>query len=77
MTMRFSRYLSTAASAVIGTTFLAAAPAAAQDADTTAEDQSGVGTIIVTAQRREENLQQIPGSLLHKRSTAGLAPTFV
>lgn len=63
MTMRFSRYLSTAASAAIATTFLAAAPAAAQDADTTAEDQSGVGTIIVTAQRREENLQEIPVSV--------------
>ena len=61
--MRFSRFLSTAASAAIATTMLTATPVAAQDSDVTAEDEAGVGTIIVTANRREENLQEVPVSV--------------
>lgn len=62
--MKFSHYLSSAASAAIATAFLAATPALAQDAgDAAAEADTGVGTIIVTAQRREENLQEIPVSV--------------
>jgi iron complex outermembrane recepter protein len=42
-----------------------ASPAAAQDADTPAaeERQGGVGTIVVTAQRRSEDLQDVPISV--------------
>ena len=40
-----------------------AAPAHAPDAETSAAEESGVGTIIVTAQRREENLQEVPVSV--------------
>ena len=62
--MKFSHYLSTAASAVIATTLLTAAPAIAQDGgDATAQENEGVGTIIVTAQRREENIQDVPISV--------------
>ncbi len=61
--MRNTRLLATAASAAIATTLFSAAPAFAQDAGATAEDQDGVGVIIVTAQRREENLQEIPVSV--------------
>ncbi len=61
--MRTTHLFATAASAVIATTLFAAAPAMAQDADPAAEDQGGVGVIIVTAQRREENLQEVPVSV--------------
>ena len=37
---------------------LAAAPLSAQD--TEAQPESGVGEIIVTAQKREQNLQEVP-----------------
>lgn len=39
---------------------LASAPAMAQDGQQTAQTQTGLGTIVVTAQRREENVQEIP-----------------
>ncbi|TNE33369.1 MAG: TonB-dependent receptor, partial [Alphaproteobacteria bacterium] len=58
---KFSRFLASAATAAI-CTGLAATPARAQD-DAAASEQSGVGVIIVTAQRREENLQEVPISV--------------
>ena len=61
--MRSSRLLGTAASAAIATTLFTAAPVAAQDAETASQADNGVGVIIVTAQRREENLQEIPVSV--------------
>ncbi len=58
-------FISRAAMAVSLAGAFAAAPALAQDTDTreTAEDDSGLGTIVVTAQRREENLQEVPVSV--------------
>jgi iron complex outermembrane recepter protein len=50
--------LATSAAAVI---ILAAQPALAQDAET--DEQTGIEEIIVTAQRREENLQDVPISV--------------
>lgn len=62
--MRNSRFLMTAASAAIATTLFAVSPAAAQDAETSVEaDDEGLGTIIVTAQRREQNIQDVPVSV--------------
>ncbi|TNE59598.1 MAG: TonB-dependent receptor [Sphingomonadales bacterium] len=61
--MRTNRFLGTAAASAIATTLFTAAPAMAQDAGTSADSDSGVGVIIVTAQRREENLQEIPVSV--------------
>jgi iron complex outermembrane recepter protein len=40
-----------------------AAPASAQSADAGAEEEAGIDDIIVTAQRREENLQDVPVSV--------------
>lgn len=57
-----SRLFASAALIAISAAGLAA-PAHAQDAGTSVEDETGVGTIIVTAQRREENLQEVPVSV--------------
>jgi iron complex outermembrane receptor protein len=43
---------------LVGTSF--AAPAFAQDNSSTTGDKGGLGDIVVTAQRREENLQKVP-----------------
>ncbi len=56
-----SRFLASAATAAICTGFTAA-PALAQD-DAADTQDTGVGVIIVTAQRREENLQDVPISV--------------
>lgn len=60
--MRTTRFLGTAASAAIAATLFSAAPVMAQDT-AAAEADTGVGVILVTAQRREENLQEIPVSV--------------
>ena len=63
--MKNFRYLGSVASAAIVSAILAAAPAQAQDAGTAdaADETAGVGVIIVTAQRREENIQDVPLSV--------------
>jgi iron complex outermembrane recepter protein len=48
------------ASAIPAITLLASAPAVAQDAPA---DEAGIADIVVTAQRREENLQDVPISV--------------
>ncbi|VVT17610.1 TonB-dependent receptor [Erythrobacter sp. EC-HK427] len=58
MTKSFSRLLAT--SALIGAT-ATANPAFAQDEG--AQEETGVGTIIVTAQRRSEDIQDVPVSV--------------
>ncbi|MCC6786714.1 MAG: hypothetical protein IT547_02660, partial [Hyphomonadaceae bacterium] len=47
---------STAALAIVATM----SPAAAQDQTAAPEDDFGVSEIVVTAQRREQNLQDVP-----------------
>ena len=47
--------------ALLATSALVASPALAQDA--AAEEDSGYGDIIVTAQKRSENLQNVPISI--------------
>lgn len=64
--MTFARFLSTSAIAPIAAVLTLAAPVAAQTngpAQEEAEEQSGVGTIIVTAQRREQDIQDVPVSV--------------
>ncbi|MFY8047642.1 MAG: TonB-dependent receptor plug domain-containing protein, partial [Erythrobacter sp.] len=48
-----------AGSTILAAAFAFAAPAAAQDAEATASDDGQLATIIVTANRREENLQDV------------------
>ena len=61
---RTNRLFTSAAVFAIAATGFSAAPAFAQDAGTiTGDEEAGVGTIIVTAQRREENLQDVPVSV--------------
>lgn len=62
---RTSKFLASAAVVAISATMLGAEPSLAQDttqAHSTA-NQTGVGTIIVTAQRREEDIQDVPLSV--------------
>jgi iron complex outermembrane recepter protein len=54
-----SNFARRALSAMLGTSMLSAAPAFAQEADEAASDDE----IIVTAQKREENLQNVPISI--------------
>ncbi len=65
--MKTTRFLCAAAGAAIAAAFTAS-PVMAQDADIAAAEtaeaaEGGVGTIVVTAQRREENLQDVPVSV--------------
>ncbi|WP_324074861.1 MAG: TonB-dependent receptor [Erythrobacter sp.] len=48
-----------AGSTILAAAFAFAAPAAAQDAEATASEEGQLATIIVTANRREENLQDV------------------
>lgn len=57
-----SKLLLSAGSLALASSLGFAAPAFAQDAES-AEETRGVGEIIVTAQRREENLQDVPLSV--------------
>lgn len=66
--MTASQFLAT--TALTAAAFAGASPALAQDAQTGAEEQSGVGTIIVTAQRREEDIQDVPVSVTAINSDA-------
>lgn len=64
--MSFARLLTTTAIAPFASALVLAAPAAAQSeapVQDEAEEQSGVGTIIVTAQRREQDIQDVPVSV--------------
>ncbi len=64
--MTLSRFFTTAAIAPIAAVLTMAAPAAAQSSapvQDEAEEQTGVGTIIVTAQRREQDIQDVPVSV--------------
>ncbi|MBA4163647.1 MAG: TonB-dependent receptor [Erythrobacter sp.] len=62
--MHQSRFLGSAAAAAIASALFTITPAAAQDAGAAdAAEDVGVGVIIVTAQRREENLQEVPVSV--------------
>ncbi len=58
-----ARCFTTSATLAIAGAILFAAPAVAQDTETASQADNGVGVIIVTAQRREENLQEIPVSV--------------
>ncbi|WP_427964959.1 TonB-dependent receptor [Altererythrobacter sp.] len=58
-----SSYFVSAASVALSASLLAATPAIAQDAAANAEADEGIGVIIVTAQRREENIQDVPISV--------------
>lgn len=62
---RTSKFFASAAVGAISVTILGAAPSVAQDASQapSAANQTGVGTIIVTAQRREEDIQDVPLSV--------------
>lgn len=64
MSHRFSAFRAAWAgsSALAAAAFGLAAPAAAQDGDTAAATDGQLDTIIVTANRREENLQDVPVS---------------
>ncbi len=64
MSHRFSAFRAAWAGSTMlaAATFGWAAPAAAQDAPAAAEDDGQLATIIVTANRREENLQDVPVS---------------
>lgn len=53
----------TAFAALLASTAIAASPAFAQDAQTGAAEDNGYGDIVVTAQKREENLQNVPISI--------------
>ena len=44
----------------VATTLLAAAPAVAQDAEGETYNDDGIGVIVVTAQKREQNVQDVP-----------------
>ena len=60
------RFFTTTAVAPLAALLAMAAPAAAQSTaedQETAEDETGVGTIIVTAQRREQDIQDVPVSV--------------
>ncbi|MEL7198142.1 MAG: TonB-dependent receptor [Pseudomonadota bacterium] len=64
--MPFARLLATTAIAPIASALVFVAPAAAQSdgpVQNEAEEPSGVGTIIVTAQRREQDIQDVPVSV--------------
>lgn len=64
--MTFARFLTTTATAPIAAVLTLASPAAAQSdgpLQEEAEEQSGIGTIIVTAQRREQDIQDVPVSV--------------
>lgn len=52
-----------AVSASVAALCLSAAPAAAQEAEQDSTERAGIGDIIVTAQRRAENLQDVPLSV--------------
>lgn len=60
---RNTRYLTSAAVCSLASALAFAAPAAAQDAGEAATAERGLEEIIVTAQRREENLQDVPVSV--------------
>ncbi len=49
-----------ATTALVSATALISAPAMAQDAAATDKADSGIGEIVVTAQKREENIQDVP-----------------
>ncbi len=63
MTKSSTTIISRAALAISLASAFTATPALAQDTEETAEAESGLGTIVVTAQRREENLQEVPVSV--------------
>ncbi|MCR2832902.1 TonB-dependent receptor [Parerythrobacter lacustris] len=58
---RISSFLAT--TTALTASLLGAAPVLAQETAPTAEEQSGVGIIVVTAQRREEDIQDVPVSV--------------
>ncbi|MDZ4306577.1 TonB-dependent receptor [Allopontixanthobacter sp.] len=58
-----ARCFTTSAALAIASAIMFAAPAAAQDTDETVGAAPGLTEIIVTAQRREENLQDVPVSV--------------
>lgn len=63
MSHRFSAYRAAwAGSTVLAAAFAFAAPATAQEGEPAAETDGQLATIIVTANRREENLQDVPVS---------------
>ncbi len=58
---RTTRFLTTSAGLALSAGLAFATPAAAQDdAASASEDEQGLGTIIVTAQRREQDIQDVP-----------------
>lgn len=62
--MNRSKLFLTTCLAGLSTMGLSAAPALAQDAEAaSAEDESGVGTIVVTARKRSEDIQDVPISI--------------
>jgi outer membrane cobalamin receptor len=70
--MRFTPiFRSAAASFAVAAVLASAAPAMAQDA---ADENEGLGDIIVTAQRRAENQKDVPCAVMRWRRSADRAP---
>ena len=60
--MKSKRYL--VGSSILGiATLLLVQPAIAQAAQSTAPEDTGLGEIVVTAQKREENINKVPMSI--------------